>query len=73
MKVFDPTAFRELRKGSGHTQRSLGEAIGTVENHVQQWEYGSRAPTATYLLRAMEVFGCLPGELMKEEEEENGK
>jgi len=67
MQVFDPQAFKERRKAAGYTQKVLGEAIGTVESHVQYWERGAKQPTATYLLRAMVLMKCAPSDLLKDE------
>lgn len=67
MKIFYPAAFKEQRIKSGYTQKAFGEAVGTIETHVQQWEYGTRSPTATYLLRALMLFRCQPEDLMKDE------
>ncbi|MCL2866532.1 MAG: helix-turn-helix transcriptional regulator [Clostridia bacterium] len=63
MKVFNNIALREIRKAKGFTQKRLAEAIGTVECHVQHWEYGLKAPSADYLLRIMLELGCAPEEL----------
>jgi len=64
MLVFSRHAFRSLRQARGLTQKKLGEAIGTTEQHVQLWEYGKRTPTADYLLRAMVLLGCTPQDLL---------
>jgi DNA-binding transcriptional regulator YiaG len=67
MKQFNPAAFKALRKASGHTQKSLGKALGTTEQHVQFWEYGKALPTATYLLRAMVLLDCTAADLLTKE------
>ena len=69
MPVFDGKKFAALRKAAGYTQRALGEAIGTVEQHVQVWEYGKKVPTADYLLRVMILLGCTAADLVSDGEE----
>ena len=64
MKHFSPKAFQALRRSAGYTQKSLAEAIGTTERHIQFWEHGEHLPTADYLLRAMVLLHCTADELL---------
>ncbi len=66
MQVFSPEALKAARKAGGFTQKALGEAVGTTEQHVQLWEYGKRTPTADYLLRILVLLGCAPQDLLKD-------
>lgn len=67
MKSFSSAALRNLRKSRGLTQLQLGQSVGTTEQHVQQWEYGTRSPSATYLLRIMVVLDCTPVDLLMDD------
>ncbi len=64
MKSFDGKKLSQGRKAAQHTQKSLAEVIGTSERMVRKWEGGEAEPTASYLLRAMELLGCAPGDLL---------
>ena len=64
MQVFCKDKFKAIRKAKGYTQKSLAEAIGTYEQHVQQWEYGKGTPNATYLLRTMKLLDLTPDDLL---------
>ena len=70
MQVFDGKKLAVLRKAAGYSQKKLGEALGTYEQHVQQWEYGKLLPTANYLLHAMLLLGCSPADLLTDETSE---
>ena len=67
MKTFSKDALRAARKAAGYTQKALGEAVGTTEQHLQQWEYGKVEPSASYLLRMMFLLNCSPQDLLTEE------
>lgn len=67
MQVFDRAALKELRQEKGYTQKALGVAIGTKEQHIQQWEYGARQPTANYLLRMMVLLDCSAADLLMDD------
>ena len=36
--------IKYMRLSRGYTQKQLAEAIGTVRQHVQKWEYGKIKP-----------------------------
>jgi len=69
MKKFSKDALRAARKAAGYTQKALGEAIGTTEQHIQKWEYGKVEPSATYLLHMQILLNCTPSDLLTEEPE----
>jgi transcriptional regulator with XRE-family HTH domain len=64
MQKFSPAALKAARQHKGYTQKELGIAVGTTERHVQSWEYGTRSPTATYLLRLMVLLDCSATDLL---------
>jgi len=67
MKDFSFEKLTNARKAAGYTQKSFGEALGIAAQHVQQWEYGKKQPTAKYLLNAMELLNCAPADLLADE------
>ena len=67
MKSFSAAALRDLRKARGLTQLQLAQSVGVPEQHVQRWEYGTRSPSATYLLRIMVVLDCTPTDLQQDD------
>ena len=68
MQEFDGKKLAIIRKAAGYTQKALGEAIGTTERVVQQWEYNTRAPSATLLLRLMLLLNITAADLLTEEQ-----
>ena len=47
--------LRELRESAGLTQEQLALAVGTDRRNVRRWEVDGHDPSATTLLRILEV------------------
>ena len=50
--------IKELRTEARFTQRQLAEKAGCNQSMVARWESGECEPTASYILKISEIFGC---------------
>lgn len=48
--------LRELRKGSGLTQKQLSERLGVAKSVVSYYEQGSRFPSYDVLIKIARIF-----------------
>lgn len=56
--------IRRLRKSKRMTQQKLSRAIYANQDMVCNWELGKHAPSAYYLIRLAEAFGCSVDEIL---------
>ena len=56
--------IRRLRKSKRTTQQKLARAIYGNQDMVCNWELGKHAPSAYYLIRLADAFGCSVDEIL---------
>ena len=56
--------IRQLRKSHRMTQQKLARAIYGNQDMVCNWELGNHAPSAYYLIRLADAFGCSVDEIL---------
>ena len=56
--------IRMFRKSQRMTQQKLARAIYANQDMVCNWELGNHAPSAYYLIRLADVFGCSVDEIL---------
>jgi transcriptional regulator with XRE-family HTH domain len=62
---FDPRVFRNARLAAGMTQHELARQLGVAGGErVSRWELGRSTPRSETLMRAADVLGVDPAELV---------
>ena len=56
--------IRRFRKSQRMTQQKLARAIYGNQDMVCNWELGKHAPSAYYLIRLADAFGCSVDEIL---------
>ena len=56
--------IRRLRKSQRMTQQKLARAIYGNQDMICNWELGKHAPSAYYLSRLADAFGCSVDEIL---------
>lgn len=56
--------IRRLRKSQRMTQQKLSRAIYANQDMICNWELGKHAPSAYYLIRLADAFGCSVDEIL---------
>lgn len=64
LEVTVGAVFRARREAARVTQPELARAIGRCVNTIRWHEAGIRMLRATDIMRAADVFGCPPGDLL---------
>jgi len=63
--------IRNYRKLSGMTQKQLGDASGTSERTIQQYEQGKRQPRIEQLCKIANVLNVSTSDLLGNEQDKN--
>ena len=59
-----PNNLREIRKARNLSTTQLGDYIGVTKGEVEHWEAGRRDMNASQLVKAAELLGCTPNDIL---------
>ena len=59
-----PNNLREIRKARNLSTTQLGDYIGVTKGEVEHWEAGRRDMNAIQLVKAAELLGCTPNDIL---------
>ena len=62
--------LKQLRAGSGYTQKSVASLLGVNQSTVALWETGKTMPRASLLPRIAKLYNCTVDELLMPDDSE---